>query len=809
MTNHWVDIKNADVILIMGGNAAEAHPCGFKWVTEAKAHNAAKLIVVDPRFNRSASVADYYAPIRTGTDIVFLGAAINNLIATDRIQHEYVRNYTDMSFIVREDFAFDGGIYSGYDPARRRYDKATWDYEYGDDGNVVTDPTLQHPRCVYQLLKKHYARYTPEMVERVCGTTQQQFHAVVDMLASTARPDRAGTILYALGWTQHSIGSQIIRTGAMLQLLLGNIGIAGGGMNALRGHSNIQGLTDLGLMSNLLPGYLTLPNEHEQDYGTYIASRTLEPVRPNQLSYWQHYPKFHVSLMKAWYGDAATAENDWAFDYLPKLDRPYDMLQTYELMDQGKVNGYICQGFNPLAAAPNKAKMVSALSKLKFMVVMDPLATDTSEFWKNFGDSHDVDPAAIQTEVFRLPTSCFAEEEGALVNSGRWLQWHWKGAEPPGQAKTDIEIMAKIYLRIRDLYRTEGGAFPDPILNLTWPYAQPGHPSATELAMEYNGRALEDLADPRDPTRITRRRGEQVSGFGELRDDGSTASGCWIYAGSWTQDGNMMARRDNSDPSGMGQTLKWAWAWPANRRILYNRASSDPSGRPFDPARPLVHWNGSAWTGTDVPDFKADEDPAGGMGPFIMNPEGVARFFARDGMAEGPFPEHYEPFETPLGYNPLNPDTPGATSNPAARVFEADLATMGTVEDFPYVGTTYRLTEHFHYWTKHVRLNAILQPEQFVEIGEALAGEIGIVHGDRVRVSSKRGHIVAVAVVTKRIRALKVDGRTVHQVGIPIHWGLTGIAKPGYLANTLTPSVGDGNSQTPEFKSFLVNVEKA
>ena len=809
MTNHWVDIKNADVVLIMGGNAAEAHPCGFKWVTEAKAHNGAKLVVVDPRFNRSASVADYYAPIRTGTDIVFLGAAISNLIETDRIQHEYVRNYTDMTFIVREDFAFDGGLYSGYDADRRRYDKATWDYERGADGFVVTDPTMQHPRCVYQLLRRHYARYTPEMVERVCGTTQEQFHTVVDMLASTARPDRAGTILYALGWTQHSIGSQIIRTGAMLQLLLGNIGIAGGGMNALRGHSNIQGLTDLGLMSNLLPGYLTLPNEHEQDYGTYIASRTLKPLRENQLSYWQHYPKFHVSLMKAWYGDAATADNDWAFDYLPKLDKPYDMLQTYELMDQGKVNGYICQGFNPLAAAPNKAKMISALSKLKFLVVMDPLATDTSEFWKNFGDANDVDPSAIQTEVFRLPTSCFAEEEGALVNSGRWLQWHWKGAEPPGLAKTDIEIMARLFMRMREMYSTEGGAFPDPVLNLTWNHAQPLHPSAAELAMEYNGRALEDLPDPRDPSRITRRRGEQVSGFGELRDDGSTSSGCWIYAGAWTQDGNMMARRDNSDPTGIGQTLKWAWAWPANRRILYNRASADPSGKPFDPKRPLVWWNGTAWTGADVPDFKADEDPAGGMSPFIMNPEGVARFFARDGMAEGPFPEHYEPFETPLGYNPLNPDTPAATSNPAARVFEADLATMGKVDEFPYVGTTYRLTEHFHYWTKHVRLNAILQPEQFVEIGEGLAKEIGVSHGDRVRVTSKRGHIVAVAVVTKRIRALQVDGKTLHHVGIPLHWGLTGLTKPGYLTNTLTPSVGDGNSQTPEFKSFLVNVEKA
>ena len=809
MTNHWVDIKNADVVLIMGGNAAEAHPCGFKWVTEAKAHNGAKLIVVDPRFNRSASVADYYAPIRTGTDIVFLGAAIKWLIDNDRIQHEYVRNYTDMSFIVREDFAFDGGIYSGYDAETRTYDKSSWDYERGDDGFVRTDPTMQHPRCVYQLLKKHYAQYTPEMVERVCGTTKEQFLTVVEMLATTATPDRAGTILYALGWTQHSIGSQIIRTGAMLQLLLGNIGIAGGGMNALRGHSNIQGLTDLGLMSNLLPGYLTLPNEGEQDYAGYIASRTQKALRPNQLSYWQHYSRFHVSLMKSWWGDAATAENDWAFDYLPKLDRPYDMLQTYELMDQGKVNGYICQGFNPLAAAPNKAKMNSSLAKLKYMVIMDPLVTETSEFWKNYGKHNDVDTAAIQTEVIRLPTTCFAEEEGALVNSGRWLQWHWKGAEPPGQAKSDVEIMALIHMRLRELYAAEGGAFPDPILNLSWPYARARHPSSAELAMEYNGKALVDLADPRDPAKTIRRRGEQVSGFGELRDDGSTASGCWIYAGSWTQDGNMMARRDNSDPTGIGQTLNWAWAWPANRRILYNRASSDTAGKPFDPKRPLVYWDGERWTGADVPDYKADEDPADGMGPFIMNPEGVARFFARSGLAEGPFPTHYEPFETPLGYNPVYPDSPQATSNPAARLFDSDRATMGTAEDFPYVGTTYRLTEHFHYWTKHVKLNAILQPEQFVEIGEGLAREVGVANGDRVRVSSKRGHIEAVAVVTKRIRALQVDGRTIHHVGIPIHWGFVGLAKPGYLANTLTPSVGDGNSNTPEFKSFLVNVEKA
>jgi len=808
MTNHWVDIKNADIILIMGGNAAEAHPCGFKWVTEAKAGRGAKLIVVDPRFTRSASVADFYAPIRTGTDIVFLGGVIRYLIENDKIQHEYVRNYTDLAFIVREDFAFQEGIFSGYDEKLRSYDKTSWEYEIGEDGMARVDPSLQHPRCVFQLMRQHYDRYTPEAVERICGTPRDKFLKVCEMLASTAQPDRAGTILYALGWTQHSVGSQMIRTGAMVQLLLGNIGIAGGGMNALRGHSNIQGLTDLGLMSNLLPGYLSLPYDYEQDFNAYIESRAPKPIRPNQLSYWGNYRKFHVSLMKAWWGDHAHAGNNWAFDYLPKLDRLYDMLQTYELMDKGQMNGYFCQGFNPLAAHPYKKKLINGFSKLKYMVIMDPLVTETSEFWRNAGELNDVDPSQIQTEVIRLPTTCFAEEEGTLVNSGRWLQWHWKGAEPPGEAKSDIEIMATLYMRLRALYEKEGGAFPDPIVNLWWPYNNPENPTAEELAKEYSGKALVDLVDPNDPTRVIRKAGDQLMGFGELRDDGTTISGCWIYAGCWSPAGNLMARRDNSDPSGIGQTLNWAWSWPANRRILYNRASADPQGQPWDPTRKLIYWNGRNWTGADVPDYVLTEDPANGMMPFIMNPEGVARFFARKGLVEGPFPEHYEPFETPLGYNPFYPKEPRAVSSPAARVFEDDLATMGKASEFPYVATSYRLTEHFHYWTKHNRLNAILQPEQFVEIGEALAEELGIANGSWVRVSSNRDYIKAKAVVTKRIRPLQVEGKTLHQVGIPLHWGFVGLAKPGFLINALTPPVGDGNTQTPEFKSFLVNVEK-
>ena len=622
-------------------------------------------------------------------------------------------------------------------------------------------------------------------------------------------PGRAGTILYALGWTHHSVGAQMIRTGAMVQLLLGNIGIAGGGMNALRGHSNIQGLTDLGLMSNLLPGYMTLPMEAEQDYEAFITKRATQPLRPNQLSYWKNYRAFHVSFMKSWWGDNATAENNFGFDYLPKLDKSYDLLQVFELMAQGKMNGYIAQGFNPLAAAPNKAKIGLGLSKLKWLVIMDPLATETSEFWKNFGEFNDVDSSKIQTEVFRLPTTCFAEERGSLVSSSRVLQWHWQGAQAPYEARSDLEIMSGLWLRIRQAYKEKGGKYPDPILKMSWPYADPESPTPEEIAMEFNGRALADVTDAADKTKVSRRR---ASNWRASRNCATTARRRRA-AGSSAERGRRPATRwaGATTPIRRASARRsdWAWAWPANRRILYNRASCDVSGKPFDPTRKLIAWNGRAWTGADIPDFKADEPPENGMNPFIMNPEGVARFFARDGMNEGPFPAHYEPFENPLGYNPLYPDNKQAVSNPAARVFPDDRAAFGTAKDFPHTATTYRLTEHFHYWTKHARLNAIVQPQQFVEIGEDLAKEVGVVAGDRVRVSSNRGHIVAVAVVTKRIKPLMIEGRKVQTVGLPLHWGFKGLTKPGYLVNTLTPSVGDGNSQTPEFKSFLVKVEKA
>jgi formate dehydrogenase major subunit len=625
------------------------------------------------------------------------------------------------------------------------------------------------------------------------------------MIAETSKPDKVMTILYALGWTQHTKGSQNIRTMAMVQLLLGNVGMPGGGVNALRGHANVQGITDMNLVTTNMPGYLNLPNDQHQDFAAYMELKSLKPIRPGQVSWWQNYPKYHVSLMKAWYGDAANAENNFAYDYLPKIDRPYDVMQMFELMHTDKMNGFICQGFNPVAAVSHKAKMTAALSKLKYLVIIDPLVTETSEFWRNFGSYNDVDPSQIQTEVFRLPAGLFAEEDGTFTNSGRVVIWKEKGAEPPGEAKVDREIIARLFLKMRELYRQEGGAHPDPILHLAWPYNNPEAPDSGEVLREISGRAVSDIRDAEGKVVVPA--GQQMTGFAQLRDDGSTACGNWLYSGTWTPAGNMTARRGTTDPSGLGLYPEWGFAWPANRRILYNRASCDMDGRPWDPKRAPIAWDGQRWSGPDIPDMRPNAAPAEEVMPFIMTPEGVARLFA--GMNEGPFPEHYEPFESPLGYNPLHRDHPKVTNNPAARVFPGDWASFGKAEEFPYAATTYRLTEHFHFWTKHAHLNAVTQPTQFVEIGEALAREKGIQNGEEVVVSSNRGEITATCVVTKRIKPLNVEGRVVHTVGIPIHWGFAGLANKGYLANVLTPYVGDANSQTPEFKAFLVDIEKA
>jgi formate dehydrogenase major subunit len=803
MTNSWTDIRNTDLVIIMGGNAAEAHPCGFKWVTEAKANRGAKLIVVDPRYTRSAAVSDIYAPIRQGTDIAFLLGLINYCIQNDKVQWDYTKAFTNAPYVVKEGFTYQDGLFTGYDEAKRDYNRSTWDYEIGPDSYVVADNTLQNPRCVWNLLKQHVAQYTPEMVERICGTSKDKFSKIAAMVAETSAKDKYMTSMYALGWTQHSKGSQNIRTMAMLQLILGNIGVRGGGMNALRGHSNIQGLTDLGLMSNLIPGYLTLPTEKEVSLDAYMSTRGFKPLRPDQMSYWQNYKKFFVSFQKSMWGATATAENNFAYDNLPKLDVPqYDVLRAFELMYQGKMNGYFCQGFNPLLSFPNRKKCTAALSKLKYLVVMDPLETETSRFWENHGDYNDVDTASIQTEVIQLPSTCFAEDEGSTTNSSRWLQWHWAGGTPPGEAKGDTWIMAQLYQRLKALYQKEGGAYADPILNLVWNYKDPNGPTAAEIAREMNGYALEDVPDPTDPTKLLLQKGKQVVSFAALRDDGKTACGCWIYSGCFNEAGNNMARRDTSDPDNTGAYSKWAFSWPVNRRILYNRASADLTGKAWDPSRKLIEWDGTKWAGYDVPDIVPTAKPDV-VGPFIMNPEGTARLFVRGLMRDGPFPVHYEPFESPIA----NPIAPKIRGNPVARVFKGDLEQFGDAKDFPYAATSYRLTEHFHFWTKHVQVNASLQPEFFVEIGEELAKEKGIKSGNWVRVWSNRGSVKAKVVVTKRIVPLTCDGKTVHIVGIPLHWGFTGVAKKGFGPNSLTPYVGDANIETPEYKAFLVDIE--
>jgi formate dehydrogenase major subunit len=668
---------------------------------------------------------------------------------------------------------------------------------------VIADATLAHPRCVWSLLKSHVAPYTPEMVERICGTPKEKFLKVAEMMGECSSPTKTMTSMYALGWTQHSKGAQNIRTMAMVQLILGNIGVRGGGMNALRGHSNIQGLTDLGLMSYLIPGYLSMPTEKEPTLGAYMSTRGYKPLLPDQISYWQNYKKFFVSFQKAMWGPAATAENDWAYGWLPKLDiGNYDILRAFNMMFEGKMNGYFCQGFNPLLAAPDRAKCTAALSRLKFLVIMDPLETETAHFWENHGEYNDVDTASIQTEVIQLPSTCFAEDDGSLTNSGRWLQWHWRATTPPGEAQRDNWIMAQIFLRLKTLYQKEGGAFPDPIVNLVWNYQDPGEPTADELAKEINGSALEPLTDPADPGKVLVEKGKQVPSFAVLRDDGTTACGCWIYSGCYTEAGNQMARRDNADPDDTGIFPNWTWAWPVNRRILYNRASADVSGKPWDDSRKLLWWSGTEWTGYDVPDITPTAKPDV-VGPFILNEEGTGRLWVRRQMVDGPFPAHYEPFEAPI----VNLMAPKIQGNPASRVYAYDREQFGTVEEFPYIATSYRLTEHFHFWTKHNVINAALQPEFFVEIGEELAAEKGIKNGGWVRVWSKRGSVKAKAVVTKRLATLICDGKKQHVVGIPLHWGFIGATKKGWGPNSLTPFVGDANVQTPEFKAFLVNIE--
>jgi formate dehydrogenase major subunit len=817
MTNGWVDIKNTDVILAMGGNAAENHPVGFKWFMEAKRGRNAKLVVVDPRFTRTAAVADLYAPLRPGTDIAFLLGIIRYAIEKKRFHEDYVKVHTNAAYVVNEKFEFHDGLFSGFDPAKTEYAKDSWGYEADDQTKAYkVDPTLQHPRCVFQLLKKHVERYTPETVEQVCGTPKDAFLKVAEIVTSTGNAERVGTITYALGWTQHSTGVQMIRAAAMLQLLLGNVGRPGGGVNAFRGHSNIQGATDTAGNTEILPGYLKTPVGPQQTLAEYYQGgipQTLNKQPWATMNYWVNYPKFTVSLLKSLYGKAATKENDFAYGWLPKIDGNYSWMYIFDDMYRGNSmraggkepgpEGFITFGMNPVGLGPNSKKMVAALSKLKWLVVVENVETETAIFWKAPKEYEGPESSKIQTEVFLLPAASFAEKDGTFTNSARWLQWKWKALDPPGEAKVDQEIVARLVLAVRDLYRKEGGAFPDPILNISWPYTNPVQPDLAEVLKEMSGTAIADLKD--EAGKVVKKAGQQLDGFIQLRDDGTTLCGNWLHSGVYTEAGNLAQRRNTADPTGLGMYHNWGFSWPANRRVMYNRASADAEGRPWDPKRAGISWNGSKWVG-DVPDMKPDAPP-GKFGAFIMLPEGVARLFSPV-LNDGPFPEHYEPVEAPVD-NPLHPKV---SANPVSKRFSTDKDVYGKKEEFPIVCTTYRLTEHFHYWTQHQeagRLNE-LQPGFFVEIPEGLAKEKGITNGGQVRVISARGEIRGVAMVTKRLRPLQIQGKPTWQIGFPIHWGFAGAARhTGPLANLLTPSAMDPNTWTPEYKAFLVRVEKA
>jgi len=795
MTNGWTDIQNADVILAMGGNPAENHPVGFRWVMEAKRNRNAKLVAVDPRFQRTAAVADRFTQIRVGSDIAFLGGLIHYALERNRIHLEYVKQHTNAAFLIGEGYGFDeaAGLFSGWDAEKKSYDRSSWSYELDGQGFAKVDETLEHPRCVFQLMKKHYARYTPEKVSEICGCPPDDFKKTAEIITSTYTPDRTGTILYALGWTHHSHSVQLIHAAAMLQLLLGNIGMPGGGLNALRGHANIQGGTDCGMAFHNLPGYIPMFKAEHVSMKHFLEAVTPKPLRPNSVNFWSNTDRFLVSQLKAFYGETATPANDFGYDWHPKLPEGENWSWAYifDAMYRKKVEGFVDFGMNPVANGPHSKKVIEALTNLKWMVVAENFEQETATFWRaDILETIGKKPRDVQTEVFLLPAANFAEKDGTFTNSSRWIQWKWKAVDPPGEALADQEIIGRIFTTVRGLYRKEGGRLPEPVLNLNWWYTDPLKPSLDEVAREINGWSIGD--------------GRQLSTFLEAQADGSTLSGNWLYIGMYTEAGNLTQRRVNADPSGMGRHPDWAFNWPANRRLMYNRCSADAEGKPWDPKRPAIAWSGAKWTG-DVADYKVDSPPSAGLGAFIMLPEGVARLFVPGQYVDGPLPEHYEPVESPVD-NALHPRQ---HSNPAVKLFTTVHDKLGTAKEFPIVCTTYRLTEHFHYWTKNNPYSVQIQPEFFIEIPEELAREKNIANTDLVRVSSARGTIEGKAMVTRRIRPLMVGGRRVYQIGFPIHWGFLGRGnQKGTLANLVTPTVLEPNSFAPEYKGFLVKLEK-
>ena len=810
MTNHWIDIQNSDCILIMGSNAAENHPISFKYVTAAM-QKGATLINVDPRYTRTSSKADIYASLRSGTDIAFLGGMIKYILDNNLFNQEYVAAYTNAPFLVNKDFQFKDGLFSGYrktpeGPSMGVYDKKAWAYQTDDAGVPKMDRSLKDKHCVFQLLKKHYARYDFKTVSRVTGTPEASLKQVYQTYAATGATGKAGTIMYAMGWTQHTHGTQNIRSMSIIQLLLGNMGVAGGGVNALRGESNVQGSTDHCLLYHIWPGYLATPSTQWPKLADYLARRP-KSKDPLSANWWQNEPKYMVSTLKSFFGAAATAENDFGYNWVPKLDAGngnYTWLDIFDAMHKGAIQGFFAWGQNPACSGANSNKTREAMGRLDWMVNVNIFDNETGSFWKGPG----MKPAEIKTEVFFLPAAVSVEKEGSITNSGRWMQWRYAGPRPLGQSLPDGDIILELGRKIKALYAA-GGTFAEPIMNLKWDYDTGGAYDPHKVAKEINGYFLKDVTI-KD---TTYKKGTLVPSFAFLQADGSTSSGNWLYCNSYTEKGNMAARRSAKDAvNGIGLYPEFAWCWPVNRRIIYNRASVDLKGQPWDKDQWVIRWNGAKWEG-DVPDggwppLDSLEKPnPKSKYPFIMLPHGHGQIFG-PGRNDGPFPEHYEPLECPVEANYLNPQR----ANPTAAVYGGKMDEWATCDPrFPYVGTTYRVSEHWQtgLMTRPQPWLLELQPQMFVEMSEELARLKQIANGERVMVSSARGQVEATAIVTRRFAPFKLGDLTVHQVGVPWHfgwrWPESGKEES---ANLLTPSAGDPNTRIPETKAFMVNVSK-
>ncbi len=835
-TAQW-DLANSDCIVIMGSNMAENHPIAFRFVLEAK-ERGATIIHVDPRFTRTSALADIYAPIRCGSDIAFLGGLIRYILENDLWFKEYALNYTNIATIVNDKFRDTedlDGVFSGWDAETRSYKLETWQYEgeatpqelekfhvttgspYPEklkrisEGPPPVDMTLQHPNCVYQIMRRHYARYTPEMVERVTGCPKETFLEMAKALTSNSGRDRTAAWCYAVGWTHHTTGVQIIRAAGIVQALLGNIGRPGAGILALRGHCSIQGSTDVPTLYNLLPGYLPHPSAHpdEATLKGYIEGGT------TRTGFLHHFPEFTISLLRAWYGDNANEANEWGYQWIPKILGDHSQLPMTLAISDGTIRGLLLIGQNPLVGGHNSKMIQKALPNLEWMVVREFFENETASYWYKSPEAirGEISPQDIKTEIFLLPAAAPGEKDGTFTNTHRLVQWHDKVVDPPGDCRSDLWFMYHLGKKLKELYSGSTDPKDDPIRNLRWDYSETGpnrDPSAEEVLKEINGYTWPDR--------------KQLENTKEIKKDGSTACGVWIYTGVFPKDDHNQARSRIPDgPDGPGTHLGWAFAWPDNRRILYNRASADPDGKPWSSKKRYMWWNASKkkWAGYDVPDFPPDKAPdyapdwsnkpegmdaIDGKSPFTMISDGKSSLFVPSGMKDGPLPTHYEPVESPVR-NPLYRQQ----ENPAAKKWPREDNEYHAPADpkYPYALTTYRLTEHHSgaIPTRMVPALAELQPEGFVEIPPELAGEKGISNLDWVVLSTVRGEIEAKALVTERLRPFTIDGRRIYQIGLPWHFGWQGYAT-GDIANVLSSVVGDPNTTIHEGKAFTCNLRK-